>query len=164
MYVMMQLPAALKQCGIGSEQEEALKDAFESAGRGVSLDVDLPEVGFTSKIQAAREAADTFSGYSNLVADPSTASDFGKKLGQRLQQVLTSVSKKYYVDKTGHLRNQLTQLSANKGALGGVASIITPMLLALTMVLLGLVLISIRRHRPVQDQNFLDLESAAAVE
>lgn len=164
MYVMMQLPVALKQCGIGSEQEEALKDAFASAGKGLSLDVDLPQGGSMSKTQAATEAADTVSGYSNLVADPSTASDFGKKLGQRLQHVLTSVNKKYYVDKSGRLRNRLTQLSANTGVLGGVASIITPMLLASTMVLLGLVLISIRRRRAVQDQNFLDLESAAAVE
>lgn len=164
MYVMMQLPAALKQCGIGSEQEEALKDAFESAGKGLSLDVDLPEGGSMSKTQAAREAADTVSGYGNLVADPSTASDFGKKLGQRLQQALTLVNKKYYVDKSGHLRNRLTQLSANNGVLGDVASIITPMLLALTMVLFSLVLISIRRRRPVQDHNFLDLESAAPVE
>jgi len=160
MMTMMQMPNALKQCGIGSEQEEALKDAFASATMP-SVDMNMPDSGSMSSTDAVQAAASTASAYSQLVADPSTATSFGESLGKNLQSVLSSVSNKYYVDKSGRLRKRLTVLSATTGVFGGATSMIAPLLLAMTLVLIGLALIAVkRRHAAQVEQRFLDLEDA----
>mmetsp|Transcript_53562 Transcript_53562/g.96102 ORF Transcript_53562/g.96102 Transcript_53562/m.96102 type:complete len:631 (+) Transcript_53562:88-1980(+) len=162
MYAALQLPAAAKQCGIGTEQQTALKDALASSTLP-KLDVDLPTASSMSKTQAASEAADTASSCVNLVSDPTTAGDCGKSLGANLQKLLTSMSNKYYVDTDGHLRHRLTGLDLSiKPAAGGAASMIAPLLMAGSFLLIGFALIAIKRRHPTsQDQNFLDLEDAS---
>jgi len=160
MMTMMQMPGALKQCGIGSEQEQALKDAF-AAGSLPNMDMNMPDTGSMSKTDAVQAAASTASAYSQLVSDPTTATSFGESLGKNLQSVLSSVSDKYYVDKSGRLRKRLTVLSATTGVFGGATSMIAPLLMAMTFVLIGLGLIAVkRRYATQEEQHFLDLEDA----
>jgi len=160
MMTMMQMPGALKQCGIGSEQEQALKDAFASASMP-SVDMNMPDSGSMSSTDAVQAAASTAEAYSQLVSDPTTATSFGESLGKNLQSVLSSVSNKYYVDKSGRLRKRLTVLSSTTGVFGGATSMIAPLLLGMTLVLIGLALIAVkRRYATQEDQRFLDLEDA----
>lgn len=150
-YTMMQMPSALKKCGISPKDQQAIKDAVAGMGKGVHVSYSYPSnIPKLDSKTAVTDAATTVNQYGKLVADPESHSyGFGKNLGNMFQSAAVSVlspSKKYFVDSDGNLKQQLMELAAESGP-GAAGSMITPVLLVLTVVVLLGALIALKsRH------------------
>lgn len=168
-YTMMQMPAAMRKCGIDQSDQQALKDAIAGMGKGVKMSYNYPSnlPKFSSKT-AVNDAAKTASGYGKLISAPEEHSyDFGKSLGNMFQTAAVSVlnpSQKYFVDSEGNLKRQLLELAAESGP-GAAGSMITPVLLVLTVVVLLLALVALKSRRALQGwENHLCQSQCGAVE
>jgi len=148
-YAAMQMPAALKQCNIGPEQEQALKDAIASMGKGSSISYSIPSSGGVSKTEAVGDLADSIAGYQKLLTDPSSAPSFGSSVGSMFQKAVeATMSSKYYVDSSGNLRKKLLQLDG-LGGKAGASSVATPVMFLLSMTFLLLALVAVKSRRAV---------------
>jgi hypothetical protein len=100
---MLQIPTALRRCGLGSEQKEMLMNAIKTLGAGMHHHVDMPSAESVSKKDIATEMAKTVKEWAHH--DWYT---FGFDLGRLLQDMFVTVySMKYSVDGTGTLRKHL---------------------------------------------------------
>jgi len=151
-YAMLQLPQALKQCNITADDYEALKDALEEMGTGVKVRFTMPGSQDLAKSEALGNMAKAAGRYLELVKHPSSAPEFGKSIGNAMKQLLGSaLSQKYFVDKTGRLRKQLS---------GSVAACFYPMSVILSMALLLLGVAATRSRRGcVIEMAYLDVEA-----
>lgn len=145
-YTMLQVPSALNKCGINREDQQILKDAIASMGKGVSVTYSYPQglPKMTSK-KAAGDVAHTVSGYSKLLSNPDeTSYDFGQNLGSTFQSAATTVlQQKYYVDEHGDLKLRLLKL-AEASNLGLYGSRATPVLLFLITGLFVSMLVALK--------------------
>eukprot|EP00930_Biecheleria_cincta_P048734 TRINITY_DN33_c0_g1_i1.p1 TRINITY_DN33_c0_g1~~TRINITY_DN33_c0_g1_i1.p1 ORF type:complete len:705 (-),score=150.39 TRINITY_DN33_c0_g1_i1:132-2159(-) len=153
-YTAMQLPSAMKKCGISQQDQQAIKDAIAGMGKGVSVSYSYPgNIPKMDSSTAVNDAASTVSDYSKLVSDPDGHSySFGQSLGNMFQSAAVSVlspSQKYFVDSDGNLKQQLMELAAASGP-RAAGSMITPVLLVLTVVLLLLALMALKSRRALQ--------------
>eukprot|EP00930_Biecheleria_cincta_P048735 TRINITY_DN33_c0_g1_i2.p1 TRINITY_DN33_c0_g1~~TRINITY_DN33_c0_g1_i2.p1 ORF type:complete len:696 (-),score=164.18 TRINITY_DN33_c0_g1_i2:126-2156(-) len=153
-YTMMQMPSAMKKCGLSEQSQQAIKDAIAGMGKGVSVSYTYPNnIPKMDSKAAISDAANTANDYGKLVSDPEGHSySFGQELGNMFQSAAVSVlnpSQKYFVDSNGNLKTQLTELAAASGP-GAAGSMITPVLLVLTVVVLLLALIALKSRRALQ--------------
>jgi len=151
-YAMLQLPEALKQCNITADDYEALKDALETMGTGVKVRLIMPGSQDLTKSKAVGNMAEAAGRYLELVKHPSSAPEFGKSIGNAMKQLLGSaLSQKYFVDKTGRLRKQLSD---------SVAARFYPVSVMLSMALLLLGVAAARGRRGgVTERAYLDVEA-----
>lgn len=99
-FSMMQLPSALKQCNLGSDEQDVLEDAIKAMGKGTSFKFTWPD-GSIDKDEVANKMADSVKAWSEL--DYHT---IGTKLGRLLQEfAVKAYPQKYAMD--GDLLRQL---------------------------------------------------------
>merc|ERR1719221_2333483 len=106
---MMQLPAALKKCGISHDQELMLMESIKTLGNGTNLHFTTP-LNNIEKDKVAVGMAETLKAWSKMEWYA-----FGLNLGKLLQELVTVVfPQKYTFDDNGTLRMQMLE-AANTG-------------------------------------------------
>jgi hypothetical protein len=148
-YTMMQLPRAMQQCNINKDQKKMLEDAIKGMGSGTSFKIDMPQGEDMTKMQAMSQMANSVSDYQKLVKDPNYGMTFGKNLGMLFQEAAEKAfQQKYMVDDYGNLRMRLTELSeGNWMSASGANSLMTPVLLVLTVVVLLGAIVALKSRR-----------------
>jgi hypothetical protein len=148
-YTMMQLPRAMQQCNINNDQKQMLVDAIKGMGSGTSFKFDMPQGEDLTKMQAMSQFANSVSDYEKLVKDPNYGMAFGKNLGLLFQEAAEKAfEKKYMVDDYGNLRMRLTELSeGNWMSATGANSLMTPVLLVLTVLVLLGAIVALKSRR-----------------
>jgi hypothetical protein len=100
---MLQIPTALRRCGLGSEQKEMLLNSIKTLGSGMHHTMYMPSAESVLKKDVAADMAKTVKEWAHH--DWYT---FGFDLGRMLQHMFVTVySMKYSVDGTGTLRKHL---------------------------------------------------------
>jgi len=106
---MLQIPTALRRCGLGPEQKEMLLNSIKTLGSGMHHSVDMPSAESVSKKDMATEMAKTVKEWAHH-----DWYKFGYDLGRLLQDMFVAVySTKYAVDGTGTLRKRLIAEAAS---------------------------------------------------
>mmetsp|Transcript_105486 Transcript_105486/g.264154 ORF Transcript_105486/g.264154 Transcript_105486/m.264154 type:complete len:582 (-) Transcript_105486:311-2056(-) len=144
----MEFPDALHRCGLGERQADMLIDSVKAFGDGMHLTVSTPNE-LASNDQIMRNLGRTIDDWKKL-----NWYGFGFDLGVLLQEmILTFFPKKYTIDSTGGLQQQLSELDGGlplHGSLGGrLALALLPAALLLSIVAVAAVLG--RSHRRLRD-------------
>jgi len=109
---MLQIPTALRRCGIGSGQEEMLKNSIKMLGAGTHASFHIPSADSVAKKDIATDMAKTIKEWAHH-----DWYAFGFDLGKMLQDMFVTVySMKYSVDSTGTLRKHLIAEVSSAGS------------------------------------------------
>jgi len=115
---MMQVPSALRRCGIGKEEEQMLMDSVRTLGSGTHYHLKQPALGAVTHDEMAAAMATTVKDWARK-----DWYQFGLDVGKLLQAMFVTVySQKYEVDGSGKLRKRLLGTPAAPGGLLGGAT------------------------------------------